>query len=90
MYSVLAMFLTANANMKPIKVEDFTEHLAMLQSNMCEQFQSDYESIVSETEYSFHAAKLAVNVNKNRYKNIIPCTYINKLLIIILETCIFR
>ena len=50
----------------------------MLQSNMCEQFQTDYESIALETEYSFHAAKLAANMNKNRYKNILPCTYINK------------
>ena len=61
--------------MKPIKVEDFAEHVEMLQSNMCEQFQTDYELIAraSETEYTFHAAKLAVNVNKNRYKNILPC-----------------
>ena len=59
--------------MKPVKVEDFTEHHVMLKSNMCEQFQADYESIVSGTEYTFHAASLAVNVNKNRYKNILPC-----------------
>ena len=64
---------TVGANMKPVKVEDFTEHHTMLQSNMCEQFQTDYESLESETEYTFHAAKLAVNVNKNRYKNILPC-----------------
>ena len=60
--------------MKPIYVEDFAEHLAMLQSKR-EQFQTDYESIASDTKYTFHAAKLAVNVNKNRYENIIPCTY---------------
>ena len=45
----------------------------MLQSNMCEQFQIDYNSLGSETEFTFHAAKLTVNVNKNRYKNILPC-----------------
>ena len=77
MYIVLMYYIfTANVSMKPIKVEDFDEHLVMLQSNMCEQFQTDYESIASDTEYSFHAAKLVVNVNKNRYKNIIPCKYI--------------
>ena len=63
----------ANADKKPIKVEDFTGQLAMLQSSMCEQFQIDHDSLGSETEYTFHAAKLPVNVNKNRYKNILPC-----------------
>ena len=66
-------YSTANADKKPIKVEDFTEHLAMLQANMCEQFQTDYDSFASETEYTFHAGRLAPNVNKNRYKNILPC-----------------
>ena len=63
--------------MKPITVANFAEHLALLQSNMCEQFQTDYESITIETEYSFHAARLAINLNKNRYKNIIPCKSIS-------------
>ena len=67
-------YSTANANKNPIKVEDFIEHLAMLQANMNEQFQTDYDLLASDTtEYTFHAARLAVNVNKNRYKNIIPC-----------------
>ena len=68
----------ANADKEPIKIEEFTEHLAMLQSNMCEQFQIDYNSLGSETEYTFHAAKLTVNVNKNRYKNILPCKWMYK------------
>ena len=63
--------------MKPVRVEDFTAHVNVLKLNTCEQFQTDYESLESETEYTFHAAKLAVNVNKNRYKNILPCTYVN-------------
>ena len=68
-------YSTANANKNPaVKVEDFIEHLAMLQANMNEQFQADYDLLASDTtEYTFHAARLAVNVNKNRYKNIIPC-----------------
>lgn len=67
---------TADAGKMPIKVEDFAEHFAMLQSNMYKQFRIDYESLVSETEYTFHAARLAVNMNKNRYRNILPCNLI--------------
>ena len=63
----------ATADNKPIKVEDFAEHYAMLQSNMNQQFRTDYESLVSSTEYTFHAARLGVNIPKNRYKNILPC-----------------
>jgi len=67
----------ADANKEPIKLEDFSEHLAMLQSNMHEQFRIDYDSLVSEIEYTFHAARLDVNVNKNRYENILPCEFIH-------------
>ena len=65
--------VVANANKKPIKVEHFAEHLAMLHANVNKQFGDDYDSIVAQTEYSYHASKLAINVNKNRYKNILPC-----------------
>ena len=54
-------------------MEDFAEHLAMLQSNRNQQFSFDYESLVSGIEYTFHAAKLGANIPKNRYKNILPC-----------------
>ena len=57
-------------------MEDFAEHLAVLQSNMNRQFRSDYESLKSEAEYTHHAARLGVNVMKNRYKNILPCELI--------------
>ena len=57
-------------------MEDFAEHLAMLQANMNEQFRSDYESLVSGIEYTFHAARLGPNIPKNRYKNILPCKQI--------------
>ena len=66
---------TASNNKRPIKVENFAENVAILQSNMCEQLCAEYESVALETEYTFHAARLAVNVNKNRYKNIIPCKF---------------
>lgn len=57
-------------------MEDFAEYLAILQSNMRDQFHTDYESLKSKTEYTFHAAKLGVNISKNRYKNILPCKLI--------------
>ena len=73
MWCTNAIMVVANANKKPIKVERFAEHLAMLHASINKQFGDDYDSIVTQTEYSYHACKLAVNVNKNRYKNILPC-----------------
>jgi len=84
---------TANVNKKPIKVDPFAEHLAMLHSNINKQFGTDYDSLVSQTEYTYHAAKLAVNMNKNRYKNILPCksTYLESYLNFIFDSCfLFR
>ena len=72
-YVVILWYYVADADKKPIKVEDFAEHLVMLQSNMNQQFRADYDSLVSDTEYTFHAARLGVNISKNRYKNILPC-----------------
>lgn len=65
--------VTANLNKKPIKVDRFAEHLAMFHASLNKQFGADYDSIVAQTEYTYHAAKLDVNVNKNRYKNILAC-----------------
>jgi len=58
---------------KPIKVENFAEHLAMLHSSMNQQFTTDYDSLVVQNDFSFNGAKLEINVMKNRYKNILPC-----------------
>ncbi|XP_065916486.1 receptor-type tyrosine-protein phosphatase alpha-like [Dysidea avara] len=57
---------------KPIKVENFAEHLAMLHSSMNQQFTTDYDSLVVQNDFSFNGAKLEINVMKNRYKNILP------------------
>lgn len=65
--------VTANLNKKPIKVDRFAEQLAMLHANINEKFGADYDSLVTQTEYTYHAAKLDINVNKNRYKNILAC-----------------
>jgi len=59
---------------KPIKAENFAEHLAMLHSSMNQQFTTDYDSLVVQNDFSFNGAKLEINVMKNRYKNILPCT----------------
>ena len=58
---------------KPVKVEDFPEHIALMQSKKSIQFEEDYESVMIDVDFSQHAAKLHVNAAKNRYKNIIPC-----------------
>ena len=58
---------------KPITVEKFAEHIAMLHSSMNKQFNTDYNSLVMENDFTFHTSKLEVNVKKNRYKNILPC-----------------
>ena len=58
---------------KPVKVEDFPEHIALMQSKKSIQFEKDYESVMIDVDFSQHASKLHVNASKNRYKNIIPC-----------------
>ena len=58
---------------KPIKVDDFPEHVAMMRSKKNEQFEVDYESMVVNVPFTQHNAKLHVNASKNRYKNIVPC-----------------
>ena len=65
---------------KPISVEKFAEHLAMLHSLKNKQFTTDYNSLVMENDFTFHASKLEVNITKNRYKNILPCKSIPDLI----------
>ena len=57
----------------PVKVEDFPEHVTMMQSDDSIRFEREYEKITVDIPFSHHAAKLYVNGLKNRYKNIIPC-----------------
>ena len=60
---------------KPVKVEDFPEHIALMHSKKSIQFEEEYESVMVDVTVSQHAAKLHVNTPKNRYKNIIPCKF---------------
>ena len=68
----------------PIKVDDFPEHVALMESRNDAQFKQEYNSITVEVPFTQHAAKLKVNTPKNRYKDIIPCKLINQLFIIVL------
>ena len=54
-------------------MEDFPEHIALMQSKKSIQFEEEYESVMIDVALSQHAAKLHVNASKNRYKNIVPC-----------------
>ena len=67
------MACVALSDHKPVKVEDFPEHIQLMQSKKSIQFEEDYESVMVDVKTSQHAAKLHVNASKNRYKNIIPC-----------------
>lgn len=60
----------------PVKVEDFPEHVALMQSEDSIRFEREYETISIEGPFSQHAAKLYANATKNRYKNIIPRKFI--------------
>ena len=56
----------------PVKVEDFPEHVALMQSDDSIRFEREYETIAVDGPFSQHAAKHYANASKNRYKNIIP------------------
>ena len=53
-------------------MEDYPQHIALMQSKKSIQFEGDYDSVMVDEVFSQHAAKLYVNVSKNRYKNIVP------------------
>ena len=57
----------------PVNVEDFPEHVALMQSDDSIRFEREYETIAVNLPFSQHAAKHYANGPKNRYKNIIPC-----------------
>ena len=58
---------------KPVKVDDFPEHIALMKSKKSIQFEEDYDAVMVDVTFSEHASKLYVNAPKNRYKNIVPC-----------------
>ena len=57
----------------PVKIGDFPEHVALMQSDDSIRFEREYDKITVDIPFSQHAAKLHVNATKNRYRNIIPC-----------------
>lgn len=65
----------------PVKVEDFPEHVALMQSDDSVRFEREYDSFAVDIPFSHHAAKLYANASKNRYKNIIPCKFVSVVLL---------
>ena len=66
---------------KPVKVEDFTEHVASLKANNGAKMIPEFESLIINAPFTQHTARLLCNKLKNRYKNIAPCKFVN---------CIYR
>ena len=58
-----------------IKVEDFTEHVALLKAEKETNLTEEFELATVNIPFTQHAAELLCNKSKNRYKNIIPCKF---------------
>ena len=58
-----------------IKVEDFTEHVALLKAEKDAKLNEEFELLDVHAPFTQHAAKLLCNKPKNRYRNIIPCEF---------------
>ena len=58
---------------KPIKIEDFTEHIALLKADNESKTMEEFESLIVNAPFTQHAARLLCNKTKNRYINIAPC-----------------
>ena len=56
-----------------IKVEDFPEYLSLLKSGDKSSLNAEYESLKVKAPFTQYAAKMPVNIAKNRYKNIVAC-----------------
>ena len=60
-------------NHKVIKVEDFPEHVSLLKSGDKSNLTAEYETLKVNATFTQHAAKMSINIAKNRYKNIVAC-----------------
>ena len=58
-----------------IKIEDFTEHVALLKTEKETNLTKEFEIATVNIPFTQHAAELLCNKSKNRYKNIIPCKF---------------
>ena len=70
------MYVIDNTGRGTIKVEDFAEHVVLLKAEENCKITEEFETIVVDAPYTHHAAQLACNKPKNRYKNIIPCKFL--------------
>ena len=58
-----------------IKVENFTEHVALLKASKDRKLIEEFESLDFVMPFTQHAARLLCNKPKNRYKNIAACKF---------------
>ena len=56
-----------------IKVEDFPKHISLLKSGNGSNFSTEYETLKVNATFTQCAAKMPINIAKNRYKNIVAC-----------------
>ena len=61
---------------KPIKIEDFTEHVASLNAENQAKLIEEFEILTINAPFTQHTARLLCNKTKNRYKNIAPCKFL--------------
>ena len=54
-------------------MEDFPEHVSLLKSGDKSNLNAEYESLRVNAPFTQYAAKMPVNIPKNRYKNIVAC-----------------
>jgi len=70
---MLYIFVVQKPGHSFIKIEDFTEHVALLKAEKDAKFKEEFELVNVDAPFTQHAAKQLCNKAKNRYKNIIPC-----------------
>jgi len=56
-----------------IKVDEFTDHFAMLKENRSFKLKQDFQKVSVDLPLTQHAAQLICNKTKNRFINIMPC-----------------
>ena len=56
-----------------IKLEDFPEHVSLFKSGDKSNLNAEYETLKVNQTFTQYAAKMPINIAKNRYKNIVAC-----------------
>ena len=74
-YCISRLFYISDVSVSEtvIKVEDFPEHVSLLKSGDKSTVNAEYESLKMKAPFTQYAAKIPINIAKNRYKNIVAC-----------------